>query len=196
MPGKEDLIVVCPMSPAQQAVYRRVVNSHDYVLLRHSEVPCECDSGEQRRDCCHTYVPLNLVECFDAGDIRLSDTSNRVPDPQTGTTWDCLMLAAIMKVGTPNFPCGPTPSKASAQLEAPSTIYSLVWAISQAIKVCNNLDEVRVCRKDPEPKQQRDRVFARVAFGSDDPAVIVQNDKLVSFDTLNHEPRMSGESKF
>jgi hypothetical protein len=41
---------------------------------------------------------------------------------------------------------------------------------------------VRVCPRDPKLKQEKDRIFAKVAFGTDDPDVIEQNDKLVSFD--------------
>jgi len=190
VPGKEDVIVVCPMSQAQQEVYRRLVNSHDYVLLRDSEVPCQCGSGEQRKNCCYKYVPQDEVECFDITDIRVTPHD----DMEEGyMPWYYFMLVAIVQVGTLNFPCGPTPSKASAQ--APLNIYSF-WAISQACKVGNHLDLVRVCPRDPKLKQEKDQMFAKVAFGTDDPDVIEQNDKLVSFDTLNREQRTLGKSKF
>lgn len=44
----------------------------------------------------------------------------------------------------------------------------------------NHLDLVRVCPRDPKLKQEKDRIFAKVAFGTDDPRVIEQNDQLVS----------------
>jgi hypothetical protein len=95
VPGKEDVIVVCPMSQAQQDVYRRVVNSHDYVLLRDSEVPCQCGSGNNRGDCCYKFVALDEVECFDTRDIR-----DQQDVPEGCTTWHHFMLVAIVQVST------------------------------------------------------------------------------------------------
>lgn len=87
--------MVCPMSKAQQDVYRRVVLSHDYVVLRDSEVPCECRSGEPRKDCCHHVVPLDEVECFDTRQIRQVNPEKIVDGC---VKWSHFMLVAIVQV--------------------------------------------------------------------------------------------------
>ena len=62
MPGKEDNIVICPMSEEQREVYERVLASADYDLLRRNSEPCPCGSKKQggeplwRRNCCYAHV--------------------------------------------------------------------------------------------------------------------------------------------
>jgi superfamily II DNA/RNA helicase len=53
LPGKEDNVVFCKLSPLQLRCYERVLKSREYELLRKKCVPCECGSGYVAGECCH-----------------------------------------------------------------------------------------------------------------------------------------------
>ncbi|KAJ4458578.1 putative DNA excision repair protein ERCC-6-like 2 [Paratrimastix pyriformis] len=60
LPGKEDRVVFCPLSPLQAEVLDRFQKTEDYQLLARKDEPCDCGfvsheaSGKTRGQCCHT----------------------------------------------------------------------------------------------------------------------------------------------
>ena len=60
LPKKEDTIVFCEMAARQKRVYKRVLESTDYVMLATREDPCPCGSGAQVKDC-HGFDPDGVL---------------------------------------------------------------------------------------------------------------------------------------
>ena len=60
LPKKEDTIVFCEMAARQKRVYKRVLESPDYVCLANREEPCACGSGELTKDC-HGFDPDGVL---------------------------------------------------------------------------------------------------------------------------------------
>lgn len=67
--------------------------------------------------------------------------------------------------------------------EAPSGClkwhYFLLAGIIEVCKICNHLDLIRVNRKEPKRKQEKDLLFAKQAFNTDDPDAVEQQNILI-----------------
>jgi SNF2 family DNA or RNA helicase len=94
IPGKDDYIVICPMTDEQRVVYDRVLASDDYALLRKNSEPC-CgmkDGGKvlPRKNCCFEYVKQ--------GDLNLFWVDPRHADEHGSMKWFRFMLPAITQL--------------------------------------------------------------------------------------------------
>jgi len=52
LPGKDDHIVFCTLTPIQLEMYKRVTASPQFQFVISMVTPCECASGKQRGNCC------------------------------------------------------------------------------------------------------------------------------------------------
>eukprot|EP01119_Soliformovum_irregulare_P008033 TRINITY_DN2078_c1_g1_i1.p1 TRINITY_DN2078_c1_g1~~TRINITY_DN2078_c1_g1_i1.p1 ORF type:complete len:1009 (+),score=338.19 TRINITY_DN2078_c1_g1_i1:106-3027(+) len=52
LPGKEEHIVFCSLTPIQTEIYKRVLKSPDFDYLRTIGEPCSCGSGQDAGKCC------------------------------------------------------------------------------------------------------------------------------------------------
>uniref|UniRef100_A0A7S0TR01 Helicase C-terminal domain-containing protein n=1 Tax=Hemiselmis andersenii TaxID=464988 RepID=A0A7S0TR01_HEMAN len=91
VPGKEDWIVVCPMSAAQEEVYRRVIDHPDYKLMSQSGHECECGSSQKRRECCYRRISPDK-------DVTMFTCSDTHTDEDKTVKWSHFLLAAIIKL--------------------------------------------------------------------------------------------------
>jgi superfamily II DNA/RNA helicase len=94
IPGKDDYIVICPMTDEQRVVYDRVLASDDYALLRKNSEPC-CgmkDGGKVllRKKCCFEMVKQ--------GDLNLFLVDPRHADERGYIKWFRFMLPAITQL--------------------------------------------------------------------------------------------------
>lgn len=59
LPQKTDMIVLCPLTPLQKEVYRRMIASPDVELMLTIKEPCECGATDEnglnlsKGECCH-----------------------------------------------------------------------------------------------------------------------------------------------
>ncbi|PRP85625.1 hypothetical protein PROFUN_06414 [Planoprotostelium fungivorum] len=53
LPGKEDHVIFCSLTPVQLAIYQRILKSPDFEFLRRMGEKCNCGSQFKRVDCCH-----------------------------------------------------------------------------------------------------------------------------------------------
>ncbi|XP_025053464.1 DNA excision repair protein ERCC-6-like 2 isoform X4 [Alligator sinensis] len=53
LPKKEDRIVYCSLTEFQKAVYQAVLETEDVNLILRAWVPCSCNSGRRRKNCCY-----------------------------------------------------------------------------------------------------------------------------------------------
>ncbi|GJP33578.1 hypothetical protein CLOM_g18104 [Closterium sp. NIES-68] len=53
LPGKRDMIVVCPMTSLQRRVYQRCLRLPDFQLLSRKDEPCSCGGPRKRSECHH-----------------------------------------------------------------------------------------------------------------------------------------------
>ncbi|CAI5463945.1 unnamed protein product [Closterium sp. Yama58-4] len=53
LPGKRDMIVVCPMTQLQRRVYQRCLKLPDFQLLSRKDEPCSCGGPRKRSECHH-----------------------------------------------------------------------------------------------------------------------------------------------
>ena len=77
---------MCPMSELQVAVYKRVVNSRDFAMMRSSQLPCDCNSGDERGKCCYKEIPADDFELFIP------------PDGKEILKWSYFLLPAIIQL--------------------------------------------------------------------------------------------------
>lgn len=61
MMGKEDNVIFCKMSPLQRRIYKRMLNSPDFMCLVSKDLPCTCGSPRTRAQCCHRTVPCGPI---------------------------------------------------------------------------------------------------------------------------------------
>eukprot|EP00249_Psilotum_nudum_P023073 c28741_g1_i1 orf=351-3611(-) len=61
MMGKEDNVVFCAMSPLQQRVYRRLLDSPDFQCLIKKDLPCSCGSPLTHAECCYRTIPDGII---------------------------------------------------------------------------------------------------------------------------------------
>ncbi|TLS25690.1 hypothetical protein PpBr36_07423 [Pyricularia pennisetigena] len=71
LPKKRDRVIFCPLTDLQTAAYERFIASEEVELVRRSDEPCDCGSGEKRGHCHYA---------------RLSD----------GRTWNRLVFPCIL----------------------------------------------------------------------------------------------------
>lgn len=61
--GKEEIIVLCDLSPVQAALYQYLLSLPDFENAKFSSQPCDCadsDGNSPRYTCCRKYlIPLN-----------------------------------------------------------------------------------------------------------------------------------------
>ncbi|KAJ6526575.1 RAD26-like SNF2 family DNA-dependent ATPase [Mycena vulgaris] len=62
LPKKYDQVVFCPLTPIQIKVYKKILRMPEvkYMLLR--DEPCECESGEIVKKCCHPFEPATIFK--------------------------------------------------------------------------------------------------------------------------------------
>uniref|UniRef100_A0A663MUS9 ERCC excision repair 6 like 2 n=1 Tax=Athene cunicularia TaxID=194338 RepID=A0A663MUS9_ATHCN len=53
LPKKEDRIVYCSLTEFQKAVYQAVLKTEDVSLVLQAGEPCNCNSGQKRKNCCY-----------------------------------------------------------------------------------------------------------------------------------------------
>ena len=56
LPGKDDNVVFCKLSPLQTRAYERFLAMPELQLMIRAYETCDCGSGEQRSKCCHQTV--------------------------------------------------------------------------------------------------------------------------------------------
>lgn len=78
LPGKTDYCVLMRMKRdgLQGYMYQRFQNSYDVKLLRDAKKPCDCDSGEISKECCHRF-PATEETLAHAPIWRIHHTENR-----------------------------------------------------------------------------------------------------------------------
>lgn len=90
MPGKDEYIVMCPMSEEQRKVYERALTSDDYELLRKNQDPCPCGSMEMRNKCCYRQVSQEDFSLFYINPSRV--------DADGYISWATFLLPAITQL--------------------------------------------------------------------------------------------------
>lgn len=60
LPGKVDHIVFCKMVPLQLRMYRRLINSNNFVQILRYVQPCTCGSGFRGSKCCYKPETTNF----------------------------------------------------------------------------------------------------------------------------------------
>ncbi|NXF61231.1 ER6L2 protein, partial [Ciccaba nigrolineata] len=53
LPKKEDRMVYCSLTEFQKAVYQAVLETEDVSLVLQAGEPCNCNSGQKRKNCCY-----------------------------------------------------------------------------------------------------------------------------------------------